>query len=264
MKSFENYEDKVVDLLLRAWVTLGLPFDCSAVREKDEGVIDVEALVVTSLIVLRRDRMVTDLPAWLIGFSGVLNHQKLKSMLKATREVYRKRILRNVEGSHFLAAPTSFKRLFRLDADAPHKMTETVQRRIEKLNSLENVSRASLMIHNRLLYGTGFRADVITLGQIPGLAVKGRELARLLCTNDSTISRILSDLRRCEFLDRDNEIIGEHEVYPGLFLSSQSIRNLCDIMDALAFDSLELRTHALDNLNLKKDAFSQALLTQIR
>ena len=266
MKSAKKIEDKALELLRRAWVTLGIPFDCFPIREKEEGVVDVEALVVATLMVLRFDRMATDIPAWLIRFSGLINHQKLKSVLQVTPEVHRNRILKNVRNPHFDTAPTSFKRMCNLDLEIGPSpdIAETVKRRAGKLNSLENVAHSSVMIHNRLLYGTGFRADVITLSQIPGLAVKGRELARLLCTNDSTVSRILSDLRRCEFLDRSNQIRGEYEAFPGLFLSSQSIRNLCEMIDSLAFDSPELKTHALDNLDLKQDGFSRALLPQIR
>lgn len=64
------------------------------------------------------------------------------------------------------------------------------------------------MIRNRLQYGTGFRADIISLTSITGFGTKGNQLAKVLCTNDSTVSRILSDLRACRFLDQDNENTG--------------------------------------------------------
>ena len=116
------------------------------------------------------------------------------------------------------------------------------------------------MISNRLLYGTGFRADLITVTHIKGLALKGTQLARLLCTNDSTISRILRDLRGCRFLDQDNERTGPVESYPGMFVSTQSLWNLCEVIGASKFGSQELKRDALENLNLRHDGLGTKAL----
>jgi DNA-binding IclR family transcriptional regulator len=79
--------------------------------------------------------------------------------------------------------------------------------------------------------------------------MRGTHLAKVLCTNDSTVSRILSDLKPCRFLDQDKERIGPVEPYPGMFISSQSLQNLCEMMDALKFSSQELKRGALENPN---------------
>ena len=73
--------------------------------------------------------------------------------------------------------------------------------RVRKLNTIENVAQTSIMIRNRLQYGTGFRADIIALTHVKGFGMRGTQLAKVLCTNDSTVSRILGDLRACRFLD---------------------------------------------------------------
>jgi len=50
--------------------------------ERLEGIIDVEALIMTTLLLMEQDRTATDLPAWLNRFSGLVNHQKLKTMFQ--------------------------------------------------------------------------------------------------------------------------------------------------------------------------------------
>jgi len=129
-----------------------------------------------------------------------------------------------------------------------------------KLNSLNHVAQASVMIKNRLLYGTGFRADLISITQIKNIKMNGKQLATLLCTADSTISRILNDLRSCKFLDQDNERIKLANPYPGLFLSSQTILNLYEIIDAEGFRSKELKKEAYENISFKNDRFCMQLL----
>jgi len=131
------------------------------------------------------------------------------------------------------------------------------------LNRVENVAQNSIMIRNRLQYGTGFRADVIALTDIKGLGVKGTQLAKVLCTNESTVSRILSDLRACGFLDQDNERTGPTDPYAGMFVSSQSLWNLCEIMDALEFESPELRRGVLENLNMRHDGLGRKVVPEI-
>jgi hypothetical protein len=115
------------------------------------------------------------------------------------------------------------------------------------------------MIRNRLQYGTGFRADIIALTHVKGIGMKGNQLAKVLCTNDSTISRILGDLRACRFLDRENERIGPVEPYPGMFMASQSLWNLCEMMDAVEFSSQELKRAAMENVNFRHDRFGELL-----
>ena len=65
---------KKTDAVIKgAWVSLGCPFDLPMIKEKDDGIIDVEALIMSTLMVMKQDRMTTDLPAWLSRFSSLIN-----------------------------------------------------------------------------------------------------------------------------------------------------------------------------------------------
>jgi hypothetical protein len=240
-------------------MALGIPFDLSVIDEKVEGIIDIEALIVASLLLMEQDRMATDLPAWLSRFSSLINHQKLKTMFRMMPGQHRSVILGNLNQSPLRGAPKSIRNIFNLEP-ASDAVSKSVQMRVHKLNTIENVAQASLMIRNRLQYGTGFRADITALTHVKGFGMRGTQLARLLCTNDSTVSRILGDLRACRFLDHDNERIEPVEPYPGMFLSSQSLWNLCEMMDAVKFSSQELKRGALENLNLRHDGFGMKVL----
>jgi hypothetical protein len=230
------------------------------VNEKREGVIDVEALLMATFLLMGQDRMVTDLPAWIIRFKGSVNHQKLKTMLKDSPEKYRKVVVEKLKQGPFRATPGSFKKIFGLQKIPSREISEIIEIRTSKLNSLENVAQSSIMFSNRLLYGTGFRADLITITQIKNLKINGKQIARLLCADNSTISRILNDLRACRFLDQDNERARNTNPYPGMFISSHTVWNLCEILDAAEFRSEELKKATYDNLNFKYDKFGMQLV----
>ena len=259
MKSIATLQKKASPAVKGAWVSLGIPFDVSPIDEKVEGVIDIEALIMTTLLLMEDARVVTDVPAWLSRFSSLINHQKLKTMFRRMPRRHRSVILENLNRSPFSGAPKSIRDIFRLEVGS-EGVSKTVQMRVHKLNTIENVAQASIMIRNRLQYGTGFRADLIALTHIKGFGMRGSQLAKVLCTNDSTVSRILSDLRACRFLDQDNERIGPFEPYPGMFISSQSLWNLCEMMDAMKFSSQELKRGALENLNFRHDGLSRKVL----
>jgi hypothetical protein len=262
MKSITALQKKASPALKGAWVALGIPFDVPMIDEKVEGIIDVEALIMTTLLLMEQDRMATDLSAWLSRFSGLVNHQKLKTMFNTMPGQHRSGILERLNQSPFRGAPKSIRNIFNLEP-ASEAVSKTVQMRVRKLNTIENVAQASIMIRNRLQYGTGFRADIIALTHVKGFGMKGTQFARLLCTNDSTVSRILGDLRACRFLDRDNERIGAVEPYPGMFISSQSLWNLCEMMDATKFSSQELERGTLEDLNLRHDGLGMKVLKRL-
>jgi hypothetical protein len=259
MKSITSLQRKANPVIKGAWVALGIPFDVPMIDEKVEGIIDVEALIMTTLLLMEQDRIATDLPAWLSCFSSLVNHQKLKTMFNAMPGQHRSAILEKVNQSPFRGAPKSIRDIFSLKP-ASEALSRTVKMRERKLNTVENVADASIMTRNRLQYGTGFRADIIALTHIKGFGMKGTQFARLLCTNDSTVSRVLGDLRACRFLDQDNDRIGPVEPYPGMFISSQSLWNLCEMMDAARFSSQELKRDALENLNLRHDGLGMKIL----
>ena len=259
MKSITTLQRKASPAVKGAWVALGIPFDVPMIDEKVEGIIDIEALIMTSLLLMEQGRIATDLPAWLSRFSGLVNHQKLKTMFNAMPGQHRSAILEKVNQSPFRSAPKSIRNIFSLEPGS-EAVSKTVQMRVPRLNTIENVAQASIMIRNRLQYGTGFRADLITLTHVKGFVMRGTQSAKLLCTNDSTVSRILGDLRACRFLDQDNERIGPVEPYPGMFISSQSLWNLCEMMDATKFSSQELQRGALENLNFRHDGLGMKVL----
>ena len=256
----ETIKDRARFMLRSAWVTMGIPFDVPMVNEKREGIIDVEALFMATFLFMEQDRIVTDLPAWIIRFKDIINHQKLKSMFKSCPEKHKRTILENLNHDPFGATPGSFKRVFGLKSLPSREMIQTIERRSSKLNSLDHIAQTSIMLKNRLLYGTGFRADLITITQIKNIKMNGKQLATLLCTADSTISRILNDLRSCKFLDQDNERMRLANPYPGMFLSSQTILNLYEIIDAEEFRSKELKKEAYENISFKNDRFCMQLL----
>jgi hypothetical protein len=240
---------------------MGMPFDAHKVNEKKEGIIDVEAVLMTTLLLMGQDRILTDLPAWIIRFKDIINHQKLKTLFTDSPEKHKKAIIQKLNQAPFGGTPTSFKKIFDLEEIPTGEIGESIEMRGSRLNSVENVAQSSIMLSNRLLYGTGFRADLITITQIKNLKMNGRQLAGLLCSNNSTISRILSDLRACGFLDQDNERVKYTNPYPGMFISPNTLCNLYEILDAEEFRSQELKKATYENLNFKYDKFGMQLVT---
>ena len=259
MTSITTLKQETNGLAEGAWVTLGMPFDLPMIDEKAEGIIDVEALIIATLLVMGKDRLVTDLPAWVNRFSHLINFQKLKTIFKGLPETHRKLILDNMNQTHFFNTPKAFSNIFCLSSREAGSLDETVRSRTGKINTIENVARMSLMIKNRLFYGTGFRADLITMMHIKSIGMKGTELAEMLCANNSTISRILNDLKACGFLNHDKERIEPFEPYPGAFLSVLSVWNLCEMMDATQFSFEALKKGALENMNFKLDAYGKRI-----
>jgi hypothetical protein len=263
MISMKKLINEATGLVGGAWVTLGMPLDFPMIEEKSKGIIDVEALIMVTLLVMGEDRVVTDLPAWVNRFSNLINFQKLKTVFRGLSKDKRRVIFVKLNNAHFHATPKAFRNIFDLRGEPPVNINETVRSRMLRINTIENVAHMSLMIKNRLLYGTGFRADLITLTHIENISMKGIDLAALLCTNNSTISRIVNDLKAYGFLDKDKERIKPFEAYPGTFLSVQSIWNLCEMMDATRFSFKELKNGVLKNINFKNDVFGKIISNKL-
>lgn len=251
--------DKAKFFVKSAWVTMGLPFNAPMVDEKREGIIDLEALLIITFLLMERDRMVTDVPAWIIRFGDLMNHQKLKTLVTVIPGKQKHAISEKLAWGSFGVAPSAFRKIFGIKEIAQKEILDSVESRISKLNPPEHAAQSSIMLRNRLLYGTGFRADLITVTHIMNLRMSGKEFADLLSTNSSTVSRILSDLRACGFLDGNNERIDLKDPYPGMFLSTQSIWNLCEILDAEEFRSDELKRATYGGLNFKHDRFGMQI-----
>jgi hypothetical protein len=259
MKSIRAFKKQFSPIIKSVWATLGIPFDNTAIDEKIEGIIDVEALILISLLLMEQDRLTTDFPAWANRFSTLINHQKLKTMLKMIPGPQREIILENMKQPTFQGVSKSVRQIFLLEPPS-ETVIRTVRNRAQKLNTIENVAQTSIMLRNRLQYGTGFRADIISLTEIKDFNMRGTQLAKLLCTNDSTVSRILNDLKASGFLDRDNVRMDPSETYPGMFISSQTIWNICEIIDAYQFTYKELKQTALESLNFKHDGCGKKYL----
>jgi hypothetical protein len=260
MNSSQAITNKAQQMLRRAWVNLGLPFDGLMVHEKKEGIIDVESLLLATILFMGHDRIATDVPAWIARFQDLINHQKLKSMIQASPEKYRMAILESVKQISFQATPAPFRKIFGLPGHPPIHVIETVESRKGKLNSVDHVAQSSIMINNRLLYGTGFRADLITIAQIRNHHLNGKRLSHLLCAADSTISRILIDLKACRFINQEYEIVKNVDTFPGMFISFHTLRNLYEILDAEEFRSPELKKAAYESLDFRYDQFGRQLL----
>lgn len=247
-------------LLRRSWATMGLPFDVNMIEERKEGILDVEALLMMTFLSMGRDRMVTDVPAWIIRFSDVINHQKLKALWASFPHKHRKRVMDNL--ALFPRMPKTFRDIFALNGSSKRSAVTSFEARMSKLNSIEHVAQCSIMVKNRLLYGTGFRADLITLLQVDNLKLNARQMSKMLSAADSTISRLLSDLRAAQLLDENNEMRNGKDKFPCLFLSSYSIWNLLNLIDAQEFHSEELKRTAVESLDLRFDGFARLLLNQ--
>lgn len=254
-------KDRLRGLLEGAWSTLGLPLAVRPHEEKKEGIIDVEALIAVSLLRGPAGRLETDVPAWLRTFGVLVNHQKLKAMVRQLPETHRESLqIQARRSAFFQGAPKAVSRALGIVSGGSSEAVETtLKSRQAKLSTADQVASNSLMIHHRLLYGTGFRADVIALTHVSGLAGKGARLARLLCTHDSTVSRILRDLRACGFLDADNERTQAFESYPGLFVSARTLWNLCEILDAQELRSERHREETIKALDFKQDGLGKKL-----
>lgn len=263
MTSIKPLKHEANRLVEGEWATLGMPFNFPMIEEKREGIIDVEALIIATLLVMEQDRLVTDLPAWINRFSSLINFQKLKTIFKGLSEDYRGLVLAGLNNVHFSKTPRAFRDVFDLQVKEAGPAEETVRSRMLKINTVENVARNSLMIKNRLLYGTGFRADLITLTHIENISMKGIDLAALLCTNSSTISRLVRDLKAGGFLDQNNERVRLFDPYPGMFMSVRSVWNLCEMMEATQFSFKELKDGVLENMNFKNEAFGKIISSKL-
>jgi hypothetical protein len=151
-----------------------------------------------------------------------------------------------------------FRNAFGLKADPVGLENETIELRMRKINTLDNVAETSLMIKNSLIYGTSFRADLITLTHIEHIGMKGTELAKLIAANNSTASRVLNDLKASRFLNEGGERLSPFKSYPGMFLSVATLSNLCEMMDATEF-----AMKALNELDFKHDAFGRKILEKL-
>src|SRR5688572_5712421 len=71
------------EAISRCWATLGLPIADVPLSEQEDGLVDVEALLVATLLWGRAPRLLTDSVAWVAENEDLLILQKLSSVAKA-------------------------------------------------------------------------------------------------------------------------------------------------------------------------------------
>ncbi len=116
------------------------------------------------------------------------------------------------------------------------------------------------MIKNRLFFGTGFRADLVSVVQAVSMPLQITQIARLIGSVESTASRIVSDLKACGFLDRHNLPTAERKEARGLFISADSVANASALSEAKRFKSDELRRTAIDDMDARFDGLMRSVI----
>jgi len=264
MKSFKSMERALEKELGGAWVSLGLPFSASPAQESEVGLIDPEATILLTIMFSRHARVMTDLPAWISRFSDLINHWKIKSLLSLLTTDQRDAVIGKMRNSHFEACPSAFKRAVGLTGK-PSKVTgREIRSRASRIRPLEAVSDSCAMIRNRLLFGTGFRADLVSVIRAVPFPLRVRQLANLIGSAESTVSRIIADLQLCGFLDKHNQVQEGKRTGLGLFISADSLRNASTLLDAERFESGELKQDALDSMELRFDGLMRRVGVQER
>ncbi len=258
MKSWEQIRADAVPLLERCWVTLGVPAALEPVEEMTDGIIDPESAILLGMLAGRDTRLWTDIPAWLNRFQDLINFQKLGSMFRSLPEIVRDDLHAQLAGSMFDACPKRFLRIFGRDQNASERIALSM--RIKKLLPASEVAKRSIMIHNRLLFGTSFRADLASLLLMKDAGLSGRKASFLLAAANSTVSRIGSDFKDCGYVDVHGRVTSDRPRLPGLFLSTDTARNYIELMQASRFSHQVLWENAVRQLDLRFDSFFLRLL----
>ena len=258
MKSWEQIRADAVPLLERCWVTLGAPASVEPVDELIDGLVDPESAILLGMLAGKDTRLWTDIPAWLNRFQDLVNFQKLGSLFRSLPEFARVELHAQLPGSMFDACPKRFSRIFGLDQNATERIAMSM--RIKKLLPASEVAKRSVMIHNRLLFGTSFRADLASLMLMKESGLSGRKASFLLAAANSTVSRIARDFKDCGYVDPHGRMTGDRPRLPGLFLSTDTARNFVELMQASRFAHQVLWDNAVRQLDLRFDSFFLRLL----
>ncbi|RLB54718.1 MAG: hypothetical protein DRI34_11640 [Deltaproteobacteria bacterium] len=263
MKSTERLQGAAEPLLLSAWNTLGLPFDVEALDERERGIIDPEVAILLTVMCSTSSRAPTDIPAWILRFSDMVNHGKLKALMVMLGDRHREAVVRRMRRWLFAACPKTFRRAVSLPDEAPETAVRELLSRRSKIAPVEVLAESSAMLRNRLLYGTGFRADLISVVEAVPYPLRANQLARLLGCRESTVSRILRDLRAAGLLDGHNQLSREQGTARGIFISVDTLRNIINLIDAMDFSSEDLRSSAVSGMDLRFDGMTRSLVESL-
>jgi hypothetical protein len=220
-------------LLRGCWATLGLPLAEKPVEERAFGIVDPEALLVSTLLLPEAidSRLSEDIGAWCRVFGRLIHYQRLNALIDRLPEASRVDAL---DTARRMGLPGGSSRLATALGTTPttsSKRAETEARK-GRIRAPEETAALSTFVNGRLFFGTGYRADLVSLTSIRRHVFGGPELARLLATTPSTVSRLLSDLVACGFLDRRGRRRVPGDDLPGLAVSADSPANIVAISDA--------------------------------
>lgn len=260
MKSFQNIEKALGKKLISVLTTMGMPFSATPLRESRDGIIDPEAAILLAVSFANHSRVMTDLPAWISKHADLINHGKLKSLLSMFAEEQRHTVVDAMRGGLFEACPTAFKRAVGLGGQASSSKKRDLLSRASKIKPVDSISESCAMVKNRLLFGTGFRADLVSVVQVVPFPLRVSQLALLTGSAESTASRIVSDLQACGFLDKHNQVAEEDRTGQGLFVSTDSLRNASAFLEAKKLKAEQLRQDALDDMELRFDGLMRNTL----
>ncbi len=244
--------------LSRGWATFGIPISADPIIESNEGMIDPEPLIVATAVFVHDPRLLSDVSVWVTAHQSILIHSKLASCVKVLSSIGRRGLELALRTPELSALPQKIRES--LGSKGPGSSPSTV--RLGRFAPFDLVAQRARMICNRLLYGAQARADIISVLQLPERPTTGKDLARLLGVNPSTVSRILDDLRTCGQLDKRGRFMTAPFKAPGLSLSLLSIENLQNLLDAAAVTDPDLRRAMVSEIDVRDDGIGHQLMTQ--
>jgi hypothetical protein len=201
--------------------------------EESSGIVDPEALLVATLLLPEAvdSRLGENVAVWCRVYERLIHYQRLEAIIGRLPAARRGDAVDVAKGAGLHLATRRLAAALRVGH--PEKTgAERSGTRAGRIRLPEGTAARSAFVANRLLFGTGYRADLVTLTSIRAHVFSGPELARLLATSASTVSRILADLRACGFLDRRGRRRAPGDELPGLAVSADSPVNIAAISDA--------------------------------
>lgn len=258
MSSSKTAERVLAEQIRRAWATLGLPLAGPLIDERSSGIIDPEALTLLTLDCIPEGRHAVDVAAWLVAHADLVNHQKLKALYRSLPLPHQRTVAAAIERGPYQGV-SALAGLAGTSNPVRDDVRKVVKAREGKLVPMTEIASRARMLGNRLLFGTGIRADVVSLLQTRIEERNGVTLARLLCVAKSTISRILTDLRTCRFLDPKN-MPPDGSVFPPPFVSALTVANGARWLDASRFESQLLAKEELVDLDVANDGLMRLVI----
>jgi hypothetical protein len=242
-------------LLRRAWATLGLPLAVKPIDERNDGLVDPEALLMATLILPEGDcaSLGLDVAAWAIGFEHLIGRTRLGVLWSRLPEHRRAVATASAGAGPLRCLPVALLEVIGVAESCDPRIAAAVAARRDKIVDPARVSASATMLRNRLLFGPGARADIATVAGALAGGSSGKLLARLAATSEATVSRILRDLQACGYLAGFRRSVFDRGIPNGLFLSADTPGNLSEVVDASLFGDEALERDALSRLDTRHD-----------